>query len=233
MEKEWLEIIRRLYPVVAGMTEDEIGQLEDRIKNLPGTPNPIRVSNYAELLHLRKSIMPGIEQIGMFPAGYDLYWQGRCELLFIEQHYGACCVWARATVEMLLQEMCLSDPDTRGKFEKWAQKHNGRNPGLMDCARILRQKLEEADQRGCRILADYGDWQVHHRLDKISDEMTLEDILRKMGVSEENLRKPGFNDSRQFVMKSYRLVKGREMALTSMKELYGFLSRRATVRHSK
>lgn len=226
MEEELEDVLRRQYPVFRNLVDEEVRQLEHEVGRLPQTPDALRVANYAELLALREKVFPGMRQIGMFPTGYDLKWQGSCELLFIDQQYGPCCIWARATAEMILQEMCFSSPDTRGKFEAWIQGHSGHNPGVKRCMEILGPRLTADDREGCTRLADYGDWQVHHRIDKIVGDMSYEDVLRELGVSDENLKKPGFKKHERLLTKGFRERKSREMAVTSMRELYGLLSRR-------
>ena len=225
MEKKWIEHIRCHYEIPASMTDEDIGQIEDSLKDLPQYSAPIRVANFIELTELRKSFFPTKPLLGIFPTGFDTRWQGLCERLFLEGYYGPCCIWVRATVELMLQELCLLNPNVDREFKERI-RGPGQNPGIGSCLSKLGGALSEEDQRCCQAIANRGDWVVHHRLDEIMGGRTLKGLLRGWGVAEKNLDAPGFKDSERQIMQANRINQERTMAKESMEQLYGFLSRR-------
>lgn len=226
MEKEWIAIARVACKLPETVTDEEFNLREAELRKSPHTIDSIRVANFIELRTLKQSSIPECPQMGLFPSGYDLLWQGRCERMFIEGFYGPCCVWARATVELLLQEMCLLDPGASVRFRGWVRRHKGKNPGIDECMGWIVESFSSDDCRACATIKDNGDWVAHNRIDKISGDESLEDVLRGWGVSEEHLNRPGFKTQERLLRIANRHDKERGLALSSMKALYSFLSRR-------
>jgi len=224
LEKKWIQFIRSKYDIPEATTDDEICKLETSLGNLPHVFDPIRVANWIELLELRKIFFPGKPQLGVFTSGYDNSWQGCSERLFLEGYYGPSCIWSRAALELLLQEICLSDKKVDREFKDQIRRP-GRNPSIEKCVRKLGDSLSKSDTIACRTIAKNGDAVVHHRLDIITKGKSIEDILRGWGVAEKNINKPGIKANERLLLMGHRLSKERGMAKSSLEQLYGILSR--------
>jgi len=138
-------------------------------------PNFIRVQNLVELRRLRATHYPAQPE-PLDPRTWDIFWLFRCELLFLEGHYGPCCAWARATIEFYLQKRCLKEASIAYSQAKIGR--NGRNPGASACLRILSyHKGEEVDNL-CLDIENAAGYVLHHRLDELVGDQTVADKFR-------------------------------------------------------
>lgn len=224
MEREWIDFIRREFGIPTSITDDEINEFENRLKYLPQTSDPIRAANFIDLVQLRKRYFPDMPQLGRFPSGFDLMWYGCCERMFLEGQYGPCCVWARATLQLVLHEMCLFNKNVKPDFKEQI-RHSDLTPGIGGCARALGSAWTSEDESARKIIENNGDAVVHHNLDQIASRKKLEEILSGWGVADENLNAPGFKANERQLLMAYRPKREREMAKHSLEALYGFLSR--------
>jgi hypothetical protein len=223
MKREWIDFIRKGFGIPTSITDDEINEFENRLKSLPHTSEEIRVANLIDLVQLRKRYFADMPQLGIFPSGFDLLWQGCCERMFLEGQYGPCCVWARATLQLVLHEMCLFDKYVKPEF-KGQIRHSDRTPGIGECTKALGSAWTSEDEMARKTIEDNGDAVVHHNLDQIAGRKKLEEILRGWGVADENLDAPGFKANERLLLMAYRPEREREMAKSSLEALYGFLS---------
>lgn len=231
MEEKYIQFIREYFDVPADTTDEDIGRLDVFLKETPWLRRPdfMQVGNLVELRSLRKICYPAKPEPFIPPYGENLFWLFCCESLFVEGHYGPCCIWARATIEFELQELCLLDPEVPEEFKAKIRNPEKRGtPGIDACLNKLGDSLCSEGHNACDVIKNNGDYVVHHRLDKIMGVQSPEDLLREWGVSEKNINAPGFKDKRP-LMKAARYNRERIRAKESMKSLYEFDSRRSPV----
>jgi hypothetical protein len=232
MEKKEIELLRENCEIARGMKDEEIDKLDAYLKETPCLRRPdfLQVANLIELKDLRKSCYPAMPEPFAHPYGENLFWLFCCESLFVEGHYGPCCIWARAVVEFELQEFCLLDAIVPEGFKTQIRnrgKH--RTPGLDECLEKLKlgNSLRPEDHKACAAVKDNGDYVVHHRLDRIMGQIP-EDIFRQRGVPESEVNSLGLED-RRVLMKILRYDRERIRAKESMKNLYEFELRRPPI----
>ena len=102
------------------------------------------------------------------------------EQLFTSGFYGPCCVYARATLEYLLQEDCLAQETRSHAFDDVIKmvKDPGRNPRCKDMLELLVENRVwpiETKPLAAKI-ADNGDYVVHHRYDGIFSGKGLDEL---------------------------------------------------------
>lgn len=139
------------------------------------------------------------------------------ERLFREGFYIETCIVARFTIERLFHY------EVKETQEFGAQiKGNQRNPGLTDLIKFLRKRDSWSDGFYEKVMKikEYGDWQVHHRFDKMYEGMEPKDfrwaiVNAKFGI--EGV-KTEFNEWLTYVQNRWK--RARELSFESMKYLY-------------
>jgi hypothetical protein len=230
MEENLIDLLRKSCEAARTMTDEEINQIESDLW-LFSTKPFLRVRNKIDLDDLRKKWMVGDWRPGLHVTDIEHNRLHDCERMFIDCLYGPCCVWARATMEHILQIDCLSDPNVPEDFKNKIYK--GRNPSLEKMKKELKMALEKgyhswSDEESdlCEIIANNGDYTVHIRLDKISGGKTAKDYLREWGHSSEEIKTIQINEQDFIEMNAKEEV--RKMAIESMRCLYRmFTLRRA------
>jgi hypothetical protein len=230
MRAEEIKIVRRLFKLTEGMSDQEILGYEKTLDDMPRTGSITRVGNFIEKLELRKKWMVGNWDPSLPYTDTEHAWLRVCEELFIEGDYGPCCVWARATMEHILQEDCLANPNVPEAFKKRIRGPSDKdpNPNLGELKEKLSAggALTNADSEAIRVLAKNGKGSAHHRWDIITADRSIEDHLRDFGVDEENIHLPAFKESEGVLIKEIRFRGERRMAVESLRELYRIFSSR-------
>jgi hypothetical protein len=222
MQKELIQNLLRAAGMSTTITEEEFDRYLGKLKFMV-VPDEVRVVNLIELEALRKEFFPSMLRLGAFPSGFDFVWKGGCERLFIDQMYGTCCVWTRAMLERELYEICLSSKEVAPAFKQ--EILSDHTPGIKRAKEALSDALTPNDDLAIGTIQTNGDWIVHRNLRKIVGGKEHKEMLREFGVADENLDNPGFKAAGRVIIATYALLKERDMAKSSVKALYGFLSR--------
>ena len=225
MRKELIEFLRVQRRIPNELTDDDLERLVTYLNDLPRLPDEFRIANLIELKELRKAHWPMKPEPFLMRSAGDFLWLWRCELFFVEGLSGPCCIWARAIVEYELQEMCISNPQLRKEFENERTRKKGKNPGIDWCMNHLRDSLFPGADTCCATIANNGDFVVHHRLDGMKCDQSVQDMLIKFNLTKKIVNVPGF-DIKRALLKAARPEREEIMARESMKNLYEFESKR-------
>lgn len=133
--------------------------------------------NEIELMQLKKDMSFDI----FLPRGpHEFSSYLSTEQLFTSGFYGPCCVYARATLEYLLQEDCLAQETRSHAFDDVIKRITdpGRNPRIKEMLNLLIENGVwpiEMKSLASKI-EDNGDYVIHHRFDGIFSGMGLDEL---------------------------------------------------------
>jgi hypothetical protein len=229
MEKEEIKLLRDNCEIARGMKDEEIDKLDAYLKETPylRRPNFIRIENLIELKRLRRLHYPAQPEPFDPRNPMDVFWLFCCESLFVDGHYGPCCVWARATIENRLYELCLLDKKSRAEFIVEKDRLKGKNPGIEWCLSKLGYPKDGEVYGLCMEIKNNGNYVVHHRLELLMSGQSIEEGCRKLGFSEKAIGVV-LQDEDLF-KKANRYNWERDKAIESMSKLYEFESKRPPI----
>ena len=209
------------------ITDEEIDQEEMNFSKLPKTSEFQKIGNYIRLKNVRKSIFPQ-SPIPLLPLeNFNYFWLRECETLFIEGMHGPCCIWTRSILELALLKECkvstLIPNDFRDRILS-----KGSNPKINECSTILRSKdvIDNDDLEKIETIRINGNNIVHHRIDEITQNMSLRELLIQIGVSENDLSAQGFKENEDRIRESVALMNERRIAIESIEMLYNLICKR-------
>ena len=176
------------------MDENELAEIEQRLGGKVGRKEILAIRdkcrakferklsretiyNEIELMQLKKEMSFDI----FLPRGpHELSSYLSTEQLFTSGFYGPCCVYARATLEYLLQEDCLAQETHSHAFDNVIKqiKDPGWNPSIKDMRNLLTKNDVwpiETIPLAVKI-SDNGDYVVHHRYDGIFSGKGLDEL---------------------------------------------------------
>lgn len=168
--------IRKNFDIPEYISDDHLKTLgKSRLKEFNKSLGVI-IGNLIELEELKKEYKKLEERIEKEGVNIQYTFSDRLLFLtenaFVEGYYEGCCMVARATLEKLLQEQCMRFEEFKKQIEG-----EGRNPYLGDMMRKLEKKDNWSSglRESAELVKNNGDWQAHHRLEKISQGRTAED----------------------------------------------------------
>ncbi len=144
------------------------------------------------------------------------------ERLFREGFYVEACIAGRFTLERLLQYEVRDSPEYGPVIEG-----KERNPDLSKLIAHLRDRDDWPDDLHDKVIAlkEHGDWQLHHRFDKMYEGMGPQDF--RWGVAKATFgiggMKSEFDSWLTYVQNRQR--RARELSLKSLEYLYEVMSR--------
>lgn len=173
-----MDLLRKWDKEFSNKTDEELEAAEKELNNLPGVSEAVRVRNYMRLKELRANVFPEYSnKILLRGTERHFQWLYTCEWLFINGKYGPCCVWARATLEFWLQELCLSLNEIDEKIKKQI-KGPGLNPSITELVGELKKIgiMSKEFYNHCDEIKKNGNVVVHIRLDELvsKDEIQTE-----------------------------------------------------------
>ena len=189
------------------------------------------VYNEIELMQLKKEMSFDI----LLPRSpHELSSFLSTEQLFTSGFYGPCCVYARATLEYLLQEDCLAQETRSHAFDDVVKKIKdpGRNPSIKDMRDLLTENGVwpiETIPLAVKI-ADNGDYVVHHRYDGIFSGKELDElrfVLPKVKARLDNdgivigMEPDGYQEKLSYEIN--RSTEERRLSLESLRSLFKIL----------
>lgn len=228
-----LKNIRDYFDFSSDRTDEDICEFATKYLDSYLERYYVVVGNEMELSRIRKS----------FTALAETFMYGRpilaepdrffvlTERLFREGFYIQACISARFTLEKLIQKR-ITELDSEELSQNQATKierlkemidNKGRNPRVKDMVEEIKVIDNWSDDFTKKIdtIKDYGDWQLHHRFDKIFEGMKIEDFKMgkmdiKIGLS--GLKKIGPNLKLAYI--ENRDKKAREHSFEALKYLY-------------
>jgi hypothetical protein len=139
------------------------------------------------------------------------------ERLFREGFYIETCIAARFTIERLFHWEVKETPEFGAQI-----RGNQRNPQLKALIDFLRKRDGWSDDIYKKVMKikEYGDWQLHHRFDKMYEGMGQEDFKWAVADAKFGIEgvKTEFNEWLTHIQ--IRWKQARELAFESMRYLY-------------
>ena len=232
-----LKNIRDYFDFSSDITDEDISEFATKYLDSYLERYYVVVGNEMELSRIRKP----------FTALAETFMYGRpilaepdrffvlTERLFREGFYIQACISARFTLEKLIQER-IKELDLEELSQNQAAKierlkemidSKGKNPGVNDMIKEIKVVDNWSDDFTKKIntIKDYGDWQVHHRFDKIFEGMKFEDF--KWGIMDAKIGLSGLQKTEPNLRLTYienREKKAREHSFEALKYLYEIMS---------
>jgi hypothetical protein len=186
------------------------------------------IYNEIELMQLKKEMSFDIF-LPRSPHEFSSYLS--TEQLFTSGFYGPCCVYARATLECLLQEDCLAQETRSHAFDAVVKriKDPGRNPSVKDMLSLLTENgVWPIETKSLAVkIADNGDYVVHHRYDGIFSGKGLDElrfVLPKVKARLDNdgivigMEQDGYYEKPSYEIN--RSTEERRLSLESLRSLF-------------
>jgi len=218
-----MDLLRRQFKEFSNKTDEELEAAEKELNNLARLSESVRVGNYMTLKKLRADVLPEKPNVLSFcNLGRVFQWLNACEWLFINGEYGPCCVWARATLEFWLQELCLSlnevDDDIKERI-----KNEKRNPSISELIGKLKEIgiMSNEFYEHCEVIKENGDVVVHTRLDKLASKDKIKTKFEEWKASKKVYEKISREDETlRWVQRGIMSEFWHDRARRSMERLY-------------
>ena len=165
MKDEEIKWIRGHFEIPKDFSDDNIRKIVKELEDRHQENLNVFVGNSIELNCLNRSLM---KEPMAFEASGELKLWYAAGSLFIYGFHGPCCVWARATLEYMMQRECLENPNICMNLKRRIEKPV-RNPGLdvMYEELVLAGSWSDSDREPFLNVKRNGDYCAHHRMDKI------------------------------------------------------------------